>query len=337
METNINVAEILKNKSCGTKLYSSAFGQMTYNGIIYDENGTEVWLLTENEVDTLYLSDGKYREGGEVTLYPSKEMRDWSKFAWKKGDVLVSDDECIEVIFDKWYDDTYTSFYCKHYLDSEHENDIKYLEEFVCSTWKYSLEDTESFLRYVATIEDRLGGKLNLKTLEIEKNPASFKDGDIVVTDAVPSMCYSKCIFILKGGLNAYESRASSYVFYNINNNHISFNIVDRTIRNCNTHLATVEERLKLFDALTKEGKYWDAEKKQIVDLSKKYKFKPFDKVLGRNTEDGIWEAEIFSHYEEGSQYPFRCVGYSRKYCIPYNENTKHLLGTTNNLNKYEG
>lgn len=149
METNINVAEILKNKSCGTKLYSSAFGQMTYNGIIYDKDGTEIWLLTENEVDTLYFSDGKYRGGGEVTLYPSKEMRDWSKFAWKKGDVLVSDDGCIEVIFDKWYDDTYTSFYCKHYLDSEDENDIRYLEEFICSTWKYSLEDTESFLCYV--------------------------------------------------------------------------------------------------------------------------------------------------------------------------------------------
>jgi hypothetical protein len=236
MERNINVAKILKSKSKGTKLYSSAFGQMTYNGIAYDTNGTEIWLLTKNKVDTLYLSDGKYREGGEITLYPSKEMRDWSKLAWKKGDVLVSDDGCIEVIFDKWYDDTYTSFYCKHYLDSEDENDIKYLEESICSTYKYSLEDTESFLCYITTIEERFGGKLNLETLEIEKQP-EFKDGDIVVTDAVPDMYYSKCIFILKGDLNACEYRANSYIFYNINNNHISFNIVDRTIKDRNIHL----------------------------------------------------------------------------------------------------
>lgn len=330
METNINVAEILKNKSCGTKLYSSAFGQMTYNGIIYDKNGTEVWLLTENEVDTLYLSDGKYREGGEVTLYPSKEMRDWSKFAWKRGDVLVSDDGCIEVIFDKWYDDTYTSFYCKHYLDSEDENDIKYLEEFICSTWKYSLEDTESFLCYVTNIEDRLGGKLNLKTLEIEKNPASFKDGDIVVTD--PSRGHSKCIFILKGGLNACESHASSYVYYNIDSNFISFGIVDRTIRDRNIHLATVEEKLELFDALTKEGKYWDAEKKEVIDLKPKIRFKPFDKIVALEKIGREWVCDMFSHYSKDYKGKETIVGiggltYSK--AVPFNEKTAKLIGTT--------
>lgn len=49
-------------------------------------------------------------------------MRDWSKFAWQNGDVLISNDGGTEVIFDKWYDDTYTSFYCKHYLNSEDKN-----------------------------------------------------------------------------------------------------------------------------------------------------------------------------------------------------------------------
>ena len=334
MEANINVVEILKDKSRGTKLYSSAFGQMTYEGIAYDENGKEIWLLTENEVDTLYLSDGKYREGGEITLFPSKEMHDWSKFAWKRGDVLVSNDGDSHIIFKGFSTEDYSMFEGKHWISISKKRYISCLN--VQNVQDYHIEnDKDAVQTYINTIEERFCGKLNFKTLDIEKDPASFKDGDIVVTD--PSRCHSKCIFILKGGLNACESHASSYVFYNIDNNHISFDIVDRTIRDRNIHLATVEEELELFDALTKEGKYWDAEKKQIVDLSKKYKFKPFDKVLGRNTEDGIWEAEIFSHYEEGSQYPFRCVGYSRKYCIPYNENTKYLLGTTNNLNKYEG
>ena len=57
--------------------------------------------------------------------------------------------------------------------------------------------------------------------------------------------------------------------------------------------------------------------------------FKPFDKVLGRNEKDAVWEAELFSHYKEESQYPFCCIGFSRKYCIPYNKETAHLLGTT--------
>ena len=330
MERNINVAEILKSKSKGTKLYSAVFGQMIYIGIVYDTNGTEIWLLTENRVDTLYLSDGKYREGGEVTLYPSKEMRDWSKFAWKKGDVLVSNDYGTEVIFDKWYDDTYANFYGKHYLNSEDKNNIKYNDTILCTTARYSLEDRDAAQIYINTIEERLGGKLNLETLEIEKQ-SEFKDGDIVVTDAVPDMCYSKCILILKGGLNAYEDRANSYVFYNINNNHISFDIVDRTIRDRNIRLATVEESLKLFDALIKEGKYWNAEKKEVVDLKPKIELKPFDKVLVRDGKDEIWEpAFFFRNRPELNVYKYQTVGGKlRVYCIPFNEETAKLIGTS--------
>lgn len=61
-----------------------------------------------------------------------------------------------------------------------------------------------------------------------------------------------------------------------------------------------------------------------------KCEFKTFDKVLGRNEKDDVWEADLFSHYREESQYPFRCIGFSRKYCIPY-EGNEHLLGTRNN------
>lgn len=39
-------------------------------------------------------------EDGMVILVPSKEMRDWEKFSWKKGDMLVSNDGGTEVIFD---------------------------------------------------------------------------------------------------------------------------------------------------------------------------------------------------------------------------------------------
>lgn len=187
MEEKINIAEILKDKPKGTKLYADAFGELSLERVKVNE---EDIIHTRNKISTLYLfyNDGKFSKDGEPILVPSKEMRDWSKFAWKKGDVLVSDDGCIEVIFDRWYDDTYTRFYCKHYLDSEDENDIRYLKESICLTWKYSLEDTESFLCYVNTIEERLGGKLNLETLEIEKQP-EFKDGDIVVYGKSVAIC----------------------------------------------------------------------------------------------------------------------------------------------------
>ena len=74
------------------------------------------------------MNNGKVWADGDVCLFPSRCMDDWQKFAWKKGDVLVSNEGDVEVIFDKWYDDTYTNFYGKHYLDSENENNIKYFE-----------------------------------------------------------------------------------------------------------------------------------------------------------------------------------------------------------------
>lgn len=73
---------------------------------------------------------------------------------------------------------TYTSFYCKHYLNSEDKNKIVYYEEFLCTTARYSLEDTVQ--TYIKTIEEKLGGELNRETLEIEKAHPEFKDGDIV-------------------------------------------------------------------------------------------------------------------------------------------------------------
>ena len=59
----------------------------------------------------------------------------------------------------------------------------------------------------------------------------------------------------------------------------------------------------------------------------------PFDKVLVRLTKDGVWNATFFSHYDKEVNwgcYPCvttSCKSYSK--CIPYNDETKHLLGTS--------
>lgn len=58
----------------------------------------------------------------------------------------------------------------------------------------------------------------------------------------------------------------------------------------------------------------------------KKYKFKPFDRVLVRH-DDQYWTCDIFSYYCDDL---FVCVGSSWEQCIPY-EGNEHLLGTTNN------
>ena len=61
------------------------------------------------------------------------------------------------------------------------------------------------------------------------------------------------------------------------------------------------------------------------------YNFKPFDKVLVRDTDDDIWRANIFSNLCDDITHIYNCVFGVWQSCIPFNEKTKYLLGTTNN------
>lgn len=62
---------------------------------------------------------------------------------------------------------------------------------------------------------------------------------------------------------------------------------------------------------------------------------KPFDKVLVRN-HNGEWECAFFSHIKDyGSGYQFDCCYMIYRYCIPYNEETKHLVGATEEAPEY--
>ena len=97
----------------------------------------------------------------------------------------------------------------------------------------------------------------------------------------------------------------------------------------------------------TKQGKLYDIKQSECLlfpskeqrDWSKfkpkKPKFdpktlQPFDKVLTRYSKSGNWLVQLFSHTIEGElNYPYLCINNSYKYCIPYNDDTKHLVGTT--------
>ena len=313
METKINIAKILRNKPHGVKLYSPIFGDCTYCYVREDTN--EIFVKKHNGLIDYFNSEGLYFALGEVMLFPSKEMRVWDKFAWKKGDALSCgvDNLCI---FEKWANKEYTEFYAKFVTPNYSGNTFK--------TEKWSKETNEAVIKqYISNIEEFKGGKLNLTTLEIEKTQPEFKDGDILSCD---EDSYTKhTTLILHKDENITESIVSLIRHKELveTNEPINDFLLSRL------YPAREDEKQQLFSALSKKNKRWDSKKKQIVDLKPKCEFKPFDKVLGRNEKDEVWEAELFSHYREESQYPFRCIGFSRKYCIPYNEETAHLLGTT--------
>lgn len=100
----LNIAEILKDKPKGTKLYTPIFGEVKYDSVLLGDI-----KVLYSCTDRHFYIDGKFCMNGECLLFPSKEMRDWSKFAWKKGDVLVSNDSDSHIIFKGFSKDDYTT------------------------------------------------------------------------------------------------------------------------------------------------------------------------------------------------------------------------------------
>ena len=67
---------------------------------------------------------------------------------------------------------------------------------------------------------------------------------------------------------------------------------------------------------------------------------KPFDNVLVRDNCESEWQCDLFSYITDDSEgfpyrFPYRCVVCSYRYCIPYNDDTKHLVGKTEEAPEY--
>ena len=56
---------------------------------------------------------------------------------------------------------------------------------------------------------------------------------------------------------------------------------------------------------------------------------KPFDKVIARDANCHNWKCDMFSHIIKSEAFPYKCIGFAYVQCIPYNDDTKHLIGTT--------
>lgn len=316
MEAKINIAEILKDKPQGTKLYSSACGKCNLEKV-YDKSFKISFYNSKfgfmNGGEGYLDKNGKLYDDGECVVFPSKEMRDWSKFAWKKGDVLVSNDSDSHIIFKGFSKDDYTIFEGKHWISVSKKRHISCLN--MQNTQNYHIEDNKEVAQtYIKTIEERLGGKLNLETLEVEKHQTEFKDGDIVVYGESVAICRK----IYKDTLYFYVS--INDVFGLLFNEHV--------VSSEGYRFATDEDKQRLFEALEKENKAWDNKKKEVVDLKPKWTPKPFDRVITR-TPYTPWTANFFSHID--SDGVKNCIDDKYLMCLPYNEETAKLIGTTNN------
>lgn len=88
----------------------------------------------------------------------------------------------------------------------------------------------------------------------------------------------------------------------------------------------------------SKEQRDWS---KFTAPWYKKEKFdpktlRPFDKVLVKRAgKEDTWTCNIFSSYSEGTGYDFECLDDVYEICVPYNDKTKHLVGTTEEAPEY--
>lgn len=333
MEKELNIAAILKDKLQGTKLWSPICGECKLH-LINMSKPEPIEVAHGDKGGVITLSkDGKYFPKGELILFPSKEMRDWSKFAWKKGDILIYDENKL-CIFDKWANEDYTEIEVKYTMPDYGNAKIK-----TSSCYK----ETNEFIikKYVFLIEQVKGVKLNLSTLEIEQPKQEFKEGDILY-DGDGNQYLRDCIFIAKydenGGLSSECALIDEEGLFLGCKAHRLYE---------HTRLATDSEKQQLYDALAKENKRWNPNTLQIEYLPKKYKFKPMDwclmKYIGHYNNRG-WELCQYAYTEHrtsicGDKRDFyHAVGgeiYAE--CIPYNDQTAHLLGATDKWKGGEG
>lgn len=263
-QKDIDIYEILKDEEYGTELYTPKCGRVWHSGMANDKDSAKaIWTEDEAGREHFFDKNGKIYKEGEILLFPSKEMRDWSKF-FKKGDVLI----CYEgkkpyyTIFDGFENNTYRAFKGKFAYDSY--EDKWYQNEGNLSTNTFHKLNRADSEIYVTKIEERFGGKLNRETLEIEKTQPEFKDGDIAFAD----YGNRQDVFIVSDRTNLSEGY-SSFISLDLSSLTLSMGYRTSFFKKdlCKLRLATDSEKKQLFSALAKEGKRWDSEKKQIVSL----------------------------------------------------------------------
>lgn len=327
METKINIVAILKDKPQGTKLYSSACGKCELKQV--DDNSFKIsfynsrfGFMTGGE--GTFNKFGNLYDDGECVIFPSKEMRDWNKFGWKKGDVLISNDGKKEVFFNGFTDDTYALFKAKHGFEVLPNGNTIYLaNEDGIATDDYTLEDKNDAQTYINTIEERLGGKLNRETLKIEKfkpkKKLVFELGNLYVFNEQDENGELTIIGKLIGKNESEDTLTFGNQYETENEKFVTDQAFDLRISvHDELREATEGEAITFQEAYT----IWEKSKKQSA-------IKPFDKVLVRDSASDKWRANLFGYIGKDGYYC--CVYANWIYCIPY-EGNEHLLGTTKNV-----
>lgn len=284
-QKDIDIYEILKNEEYGTELYTPKCGRVWHSGMANDKDSAKaIWTEDEAGREHFFDKNGKIYKEGEILLFPSKQMRDWSKF-FKKGDVLEYKKENNQAtcLFDSYEDDkTKLRFTGLYTLTKGKIWDTPTSWEI--HDWVKSDHPAE----YIKTIEERLGWKLNRETLEIEK-PAKLtfeigklyvfherdEDGELTIIGKLIDKNESEDTLTFG---NQYEIETEKFVTDQAFDLRISVNTELRE---------ATENEVELFN---KHYAIWKKEK----EAKEQPAFKVFYKVLVRNGKRFKWQPAFF-------------------------------------------
>jgi hypothetical protein len=284
-QKDIDIYEILKDEEYGTELYTPICGNVWHSGMANDKDSAKaIWTEDGAGREHFFDKNGKIYKEGEILLFPSKQMRDWSKF-FKKGDVLeyVGDKKLQGTCtFEKYEDETKTRFFGRFVKEKEVLNP-NLSANFRTVDWVKKYDPTG----YIRFVEERLGGKLNRKTLEIEKTqPAKptfeigklyvfreeDEDGELAIIGELIDKNESEDTLTFG---NQYEIETEKFVTDQAFDLRIS---VNKELREA------TENEVELFN---KHYDIWKNGKEQPA-------FKPFDKVLVRSGDNYKWLPAFF-------------------------------------------
>lgn len=176
----------------------------------------------------------------------------------------------------------------------------------------------------------------------------SFEKGDIVVLTYESKDGSKNEYVIVYNGLHFGPDNGVKYAAsVHINDNHRLDNRLDLNGRysliaihpdeiSVSFREAKEDDKEDFIDALRIHGYMIDRNEDGLLKKIKKLKFEPFQQVMVRDKEDDPWRPAFFSHESKNpnAKYPYGTISGSEpilfyRYCIPYNDKTKHLFGTT--------
>lgn len=357
----INIANILRHEPAGTRLYSPVCGALEFTNV----SGDVIWCMEAGSSLTphwisfnscgQFINYGEWQFDGECLLFPTKELRDWDIYCWREGDVLESKDGCWDVVFDKFTRSDRRCFAAHFAIENAQTVERVYhqrLEEMNTKDF-FNRHDCELGRDIIKQIAEHFNAPVCRYTYMLHPR---FKKGDFVVMEVSynNSLDVHKyvCVF------NHYDLQKNIiYCCASLNTGEsdtpdidVSHKLYDSLcyVKNISLRFANGDEKAMLVNALYEEGKRWDGKAKAIVNEKRQtadnepeeelHKFELFDKVLvkGPSENDTWFPGFFFKECKDSKEYRYTTIyGKYYTYCIPYNDKTKHLVGTTLPYDEY--